>query len=385
MMFQGYLRADGTAGTRNHVLVIPSVGCAQHVARAIAGNLKGAVYLPNILGCGQIGADREQTKRTLAGFGANPNVFSVVVVGLGCESVPAREVAQAVSGSGKRVEFIEIQSGGGPRKTTALGRRLLKEMLADAGRLMREPIPVNQLILGTECGGSDYTSGLASNPALGVASDLLIEAGGTVILSETPELIGAEHIIAARARTPEIGRRVLAATAWWEKEAIAAGQDIREANPSPGNIEGGITTLEEKSLGCIYKAGTAPLEEVIPYGFSPTKKGLVFMDTPAHDIEQLTGMVAGGAQIVAFTTGRGTPIGSPIAPVIKITANAELYRNMRDAIDVDVSRVLKGTETLKQAGRRLFEEMIAVASGRPTKAERLGQRDFCIFTIGTHI
>jgi altronate dehydratase large subunit len=385
MMFQGYLRADGTAGTRNHVLVIPSVGCAQHVARAIAGNLKGAVYLPNILGCGQIGADREQTKRTLAGFGANPNVFSVVAVGLGCESVPAREVAQAVSGSGKRVEFIEIQSGGGPRKTTALGRRLLKEMLADAGRLMREPIPVSQLILGTECGGSDYTSGLASNPALGVASDLLIEAGGTVILSETPELIGAEDIIAKRARTQDVGRQVVEATAWWEREAIAAGQDLREANPSPGNIEGGITTLEEKSLGCIYKAGTAPLEEVIPYGFSPTKKGLVFMDTPAHDIEQLTGMVAGGAQIVAFTTGRGTPTGSPIAPVIKITANAELYRNMRDAIDVDVSRVLKGTETLKQAGRRLFEEMIAVASGRPTKAERLGQRDFCIFTIGTHI
>jgi altronate dehydratase large subunit len=385
MTFQGYRRADGKAGTRNHVLVIPSVGCSQHTAGAIARGLKGAIYLPNILGCGQIGADREQTKRTLVGFGTNPNVFAVLVVGLGCESVPAGEVAEAISASGKRVEFMEVQSGGGPVKTGVLGRRLVKEMLADAARVNREPILLSELILGTECGGSDYTSGLASNPALGVASDLLVEAGGSVILSETPELIGAEHIIAKRARTEDVGRQVIAATAWWEQEAIAAGQDIREANPSPGNITGGITTLEEKSLGCIYKAGTAPLEEVIQYGFSPTKKGLVFMDTPAHDIEQLTGMVAGGAQIVAFTTGRGTPIGSPIAPVIKITANGELYRNMKDAIDVDVSGVLKGKETLKQAGQRLFEEMIAVASGKLTKAERLGQRDFCIFTLGTHI
>ena len=385
MTFLGYRRSDGKAGTRNHVLVIPSVGCSQHTAGAIARGLKGAVYLPNILGCGQIGADREQTKRTLVGFGTNPNVFAVLVVGLGCESVPAVEVAEAIAATGKRVESIEVQSGGGPVKTGALGRRLVKEMLADGARVSREPIPVSELMLGTECGGSDYTSGLASNPALGVASDLLVEAGGSVILSETPELIGAEHIIAKRARTEDVGRQVIAATAWWEKEAIAAGQDIREANPSPGNIAGGITTLEEKSLGCIYKAGTAPLEEVIPYAFSPTKKGLIFMDTPAHDIEQLTGMVAGGAQIVLFTTGRGTPIGSPIAPVVKITGNRDTYLKMKDNMDMDVSKILEGKEKLSSAGKRLFEEMISVASGKVTKAERTGQRDFCIFKMNMNI
>src|SRR5271157_831489 len=235
MTFQGYPRPDGTAGTRNLVLVIPSVGCAQHVAHAVARNLKGAVYLPNILGSGQIGADREQTKRTLVGFGTNPNVFAVLVVGLGCESVPAREVAGTISGSGKRVEFLEIQSSGGPRKTGVVGRRLVKEMLADAGRVNREPVPVSQLILGTECGGSDYTSGLASNPAVGVASDMLVFEGGTVILSETPEIIGAEHLLAKRARTPRVGKQILEAEEWWEKAAIAGGQNLRDGEPSPGN------------------------------------------------------------------------------------------------------------------------------------------------------
>lgn len=385
MTFQGYRRPDGSAGTRNIVLVIPSVGCSQGCAQRIAQGLKNVVYLPNTLGCGQMGDDRTLVKRTLAGFGRNPNVYAVLVVGNGCEQLAAPAIAEEIAPTGKRVETIIVQETGGTRKTTAAGRRIVREMLADAARLSREPIPVSELVLGTECGSSDYTSGISSNPALGVASDMVMAEGGTVILSETAEIVGAEHLLAKRARTPEVGRQILDTVAWWEAKAIASGQDIREGNPAPGNIEGGITTLEEKSLGCIYKAGSAPLEEVIPYAGSPTKKGFVYMDTPAHDIEQLTGMVAGGAQIVVFTTGRGSPCGSPIAPVIKITGNRTTFLHMRDNMDLDVSAVLHGKESIEQAGKKVFDEIIAVASGRPTKAEKAGQRDFSIFKVNPNI
>jgi len=383
--FQGYRRPDGKAGTRNYVLIIPSVGCSQGVARQIAQGLKGVVYLPNVAGCGQMGEDRTVVKKTLVGFGTNPNIFSVLVVGLGCEELTPDEIRKGIIPSGKRLEALTVQDVGGTRKTAALGRRIVKEMLQDAAKLSREPIPVSELILGTECGGSDYTSGLASNPAVGIVCDMLVAEGGTVILSETPELIGAEHLLAKRARTPEIGQEILSAVARCEDRAIAAGQNIREGNPAPGNIAGGITTLEEKSLGCIYKAGTTPLEKVITYASPPTKKGLVYMDTPAHDIEQLTGMVAGGAQIVVFTTGRGTPAGSPIAPVIKITGNRQTYLKMKDNVDIDVSKILQGKETIPEAGKRIFGGMISVASGKLTKAEKLGQRDFSISQMNPNI
>jgi altronate dehydratase large subunit len=385
MNFEGYRRPDGRVGTRNHVLVIPSVGCSQGCARACARGLKGAIYLPNILGCGQMKEDRILVKRTLSGFGGNPNVFGVLVVGNGCEHLAPEEIAKEIALTGKRVEVVTIQTVGGTRKTAAIGRKIVREMLLEAAAVKREPIPLSELILGTECGGSDYTSGLASNPAVGVASDMLVAEGGTVILSETAEIVGAEHLLAKRARTAEVGRQIIDAVDWWEKQAVAAGQDIREGNPSPGNMDGGITTLEEKSLGCIHKAGTSRIEEVIAYSSRPTRTGLIFMDTPAHDIEQLTGMVAGGAQIVVFTTGRGNPAGSPIAPVIKITGNRSAFTAMRDNIDMDMSKILQGRESVKEAGNRIFEEIVAVASGKSTRAEKLGQRDFAIFTIYPNI
>jgi altronate dehydratase large subunit len=385
MNFQGYRRPDGRAGTRNHVLVIPSVGCSQGCAQSIAQGLKDVAYLPNILGCGQVGEDRDLVKRTLVGFGKNPNIFTVLIVGNGCEHLVPEEILKGIAPTGKRVEIVSVQKDGGTKKARAIGRRIVKEMLSDARRMQRELIPLSEIVLGTECGGSDYSSGLASNPSLGVASDLVVAEGGTVILSETAEIVGAEHLLAKRARTAEIGEKILKAVDWWEKQAIAAGQDIREANPSPGNMAGGITTLEEKSLGCIHKAGTNPIEEVITYASPPSKRGLVFMDTPAHDIEQLTGMVAGGAQIVVFTTGLGNPSGSPIAPVIKVTGNGSTFRNLKDNMDMDLSRVLQGKESVKEAGKRVFEEIIAVASGKLTQAEKLRQRDFAIFQIHPNI
>ncbi len=387
MEFMGYRRADGTAGTRNHVLILPTVACANNVTRSIARQVPGAVWVEHQHGCSQLAPDAAQTARVFVGHGIHPNVFGIVVVGLGCEGVRAQDVAGEIKRLRpyKPVHCVIIQDAGGSFSAIAEGARAALQMVKDASRCVREPIPVAELVLGTACGGSDASSGLSANPALGEASDLLVDAGGTAVLSETPELIGAEHLVAARAVNKDVGRRCYEMVSRCEAAAKALGVDMRGSNPSPGNIEGGLTTIEEKSLGCIYKGGTRPLMGVFEYGEKIDVKGLVYMDTPGNDVEQLTGMAAGGCNVIVFTTGRGTPTGSPIVPTIKVAANSGTYNKMAENIDLNAGTVVTGEETVKEVGRRIFAEMIEVASGRLTKAELLGQNDFGINRIGPSV
>ena len=384
MTVMGYRRADGSVGFRNHVLILPSVVCANRVARGISQLVEGTTWIEHQHGCTQLGADAELTRRVLVAHGTHPNVFGVVVVGLGCETMRAQDVAADIRREAphKRVHLVIIQDEGGSLKAMAAGAGAAVEMVKSATCLERTPIEISEIILGTECGGSDACSGISANPALGVASDLLIEAGGSVILAETTELIGAEHLIAARAVSPELSARCFDIIRRCEQSATAMGVDMRGGQPTPGNIEGGLTTIEEKSLGCVYKAGTKPLQDVIDYAMPVVKKGLILMDTPGQDIEQITGMVAGGCQMVIFTTGRGTCCGSPIAPTIKVATTTALFEKMRDNMDLDAGTIITGTETVARVGKRIFEELLQVASGRLTRSEILGFIDFALRRIG---
>ena len=376
--FKGYIRKNDTVGVRNHVAVIASTACSRHVAEQIARASRLAVAITHEHGCSQVGDDAAQTQRTLAGTGRNPNVAAALVVGLGCETISAPALAQDIADTGKPVRCLVIQEEGGTKKAIAKGKKLLAEMVKRAQSLKRRKVGLDRLILATECGGSDAFSGLTANPAVGLVSDRLVGAGGTVILSETTEFVGAEHVLAKRGRTKGIGRKLVRMTEQVVREALALGVDLVGANPTPGNLVGGITTLEEKSLGCIFKGGTTRIEEVLGYAYSPTRRGLVVMDTPGNDVSSVTGMVAGGAQAVVFTTGRGTPTGHPIAPVIKVATNTGMFRRMRDNMDVNAGTAIGGRETIRDVGDKLFDLLLRVASGRLTKAERLGHREFAI-------
>lgn len=384
MKFMGYRRLDGSVGIRNHVLIIPTVVCANQVARAISHSVKGTVWVEHQHGCSQLSPDAAQTSRVFVGHGTHPNVVGVVVVGLGCEVVRAQEVAAEIKKQcpHKSVHCVIIQDAGGSFKATADGATAAHKMVVEASLLAREPIDVSELILGTECGGSDACSGLSGNPALGEASDLLINAGGTSVLAETPELIGAEHLIAGRAVNEDVSRRCYEVIKACEDSALHMGVDMRGGNPTPGNIEGGLSSIEEKSLGCVYKAGTTPLVDVIGYAEKITKKGLIYMDTPGNDIEQLTGMAAGGCHICVFTTGRGTPTGSAIVPTIKVATNTVMYDRMSVNMDINAGTIIDGDETVQQVGQRIFDEMLRVANGKITQSESIGHNDFGIWRIG---
>ena len=378
--FLGYRRPDGRVGTRNHVLVVPTVICSSVVAERIArAAAPVGVALPHLAGCGQLGPDMRVTHETLAAYCAHPNVGAAVVVALGCEQVVAQHLADAARRHGKPVEIVAIQSEGGTVRATEKGILMAQSLAGTLSTHERVWCDISDLILSLKCGGSDYTSGLASNPTLGRVTDRLVDLGGTAVLGEIAEIMGAEHLLATRATSPAAATQLIQIITRVETEARALGLDIRGTQPSPGNIRGGLTTIEEKSLGATHKGGErAPLSDVVGYAAPITRKGLTVMDTPGLDVESVTGMVGGGAQVVVFTTGLGTPTGNPIAPVIKITGNARTARHMADNIDLDVSGIMDDSETLEEAADRLFAEVLQVASGRHTKAETLGHREFAI-------
>lgn len=378
----GYLRGNGEYGIRNHVLIIPTVICSNQVCQRIMQMVPETIAIPHQHGCSQIGADKDRTFAALAGTGKNPNVGAVLIVSLGCEVIDPYALAEEIRTSGKRVEVIDIQETGGSIKAIQKGTEIARELKNELDELKPQPIPLSELIIGVKCGGSDATSGLASNPALGVAADLLIEQGGTVVISETTEIIGAEHVLAARCATPQVADQLYAYVARFDEEVARMGADMRGGNPSPGNIAGGLTTIEEKSLGCISKCGTSPLIGTFEYAEPIPGKGLYFMDSPGNDIECVSGMAASGVHLVCFTTGRGTPTGAAVVPVIKITGNKQVYERMKDNMDVDVSDLLSGKSTLQQGGQLIWEEIKRTAGGKLTKAEILGHQEFSINRIG---
>ncbi len=378
MIFNGFKRPDQSVGVRNHLLVLPSVVCANDTARLIGQQLQGAVYVTHEHGCGaHYHSSSDQIRRTMIGYGSNPNVGACIVVGLGCETMDAEEIAAGIAKTGKPVAAIVIQKVGGTIKAVSQGVQTGQKMLAELSAQKRQECDLSELIFALECGGSDSNSGISANPALGVASDLLIGEGGSSILSETSEIVGAEHLMAKRAVNKEVADQILEIVHRAEQEGVKQGLDM--SNLAPGNREGGLSTVEEKSLGNIHKGGTSPVQEVLEYAFKPSRKGLIIMDTPGYDVESITAMVAGGAQVIAFTTGRGTPVGCPVAPVIKICSNSATYGKMQDNIDINAGVIIDGLSTVQEVGQQIFQELVDVSNGKLTKAEQLGFGDFSIY------
>lgn len=396
--FQGYRRPGGGVGTRNYVGILTSVNCSASTAKMIADQFRGTaldsydrvdgvIALTHGSGCGLVtGSEGANVlTRTLRGYAAHPNIAGLLVLGLGCEMLQTdRIIDRSTLPPSTLIETMTIQDSGGIRKTVRAGVVAIERMLAPINALARESVDVSELMLGLNCGGSDGYSGISANPALGVASDLLVSYGGTSILAETPEVFGAEQLLTRRAVTPQVGKKLLDRIDWW-KEYAAAGGGSLDNNPSPGNKAGGLTTILEKSLGAIAKSGSAELVDVIGYAEQPTAAGLNFMDTPGYDPVSVTGIVAGGANVVCFTTGRGSVLGCKPSPSIKLATNSEMYARMPEDMDINCGGIVDGVETVEEAGRRIFAAILDVASGRQTVSEELdlGQDEFQPWQLGT--
>ena len=379
LQFWGYRRAEGRPGIRNHVLILPGCACGSETARIVASQVRGAVNIVFNTGCSDVAANTAMSQKVLTGFACNPNVYGVVIIGLGCETVGHKQLREKIQAmTSKPVVSFGIQEEGGTLKTIEKAVRAAREMAARAGMQQKELFDISELFLGIECGGSDATSGIAANPAVGELSDLLVDYGATSIMSESIEWIGAEHVVAKRAATPKIHNEIIEVCRAYEEHLKAAGQDCRAGQPTPGNKAGGLSTLDEKSLGCIRKGGVRPIREVLEQAARPTQHGAIVMDTAGYDISSVTSMVAGGCQVIIFTTGRGTPTGNAIVPVVKVTANARTYRCMEDNMDVDLSPIVRGEKTAKEMGEELLQEIAAIANGKLTKAEAYGFSDIAV-------
>ncbi|WP_266064567.1 UxaA family hydrolase [Brucella intermedia] len=385
--FNGYRRADGRFGTRNYIGVMTSVNCAGTVAKLIAeeaaqrialpaAGLDGVAAFPHTTGCGMSdhGGGYELLRRTLNGYLTHPNFGGILMVGLGCEQMQIQRLLRECGlAQNDGIRFLTIQGEGGTRATVEAGLRIVQEMVPAVAQIRREAAPVSELSVALQCGGSDAYSGITANPALGCAVDLLTTAGATAILTETPEIFGAEHILAARSRCPEVAEKLYSKLSWWETYARFFGNALNN-NPSPGNKMGGLTTIMEKSLGAVAKGGNSTLEEVIDYAERPSRRGLIFMDGPGFDPCSATGQIASGANVLCFTTGRGSAFGCKPVPSIKLASNSELYSRMRDDMDINCGDVVEDI-SIEEKGTEILDRIISVASGERTRSEQLGYGD----------
>ena len=399
--FMGYKRSDGRVATRNYIGILSSVNCSATAARAIADhfsrqnnpsslaaypNVDGVVALTHGTGCGMAtdGLGMNILERTLAGYARHANFCGVLVVGLGCEANQLNTwLAHSHLADGEALQTFNIQDTGGTRKTVEKGIAIVQKMLITANQAKREPCSAEHITIGLQCGGSDGYSGISANPALGVAVDLLVAHGGTAILSETPEIYGAEHLLTRRAVSREVGEKLVSRIKWWEKYTEINGGEMNN-NPSPGNKAGGLTTILEKSLGAVAKGGTSNLEAVYEYAEPVTAKGFVYMDTPGYDPVSATGQVAGGANMICFTTGRGSAYGCAPSPSLKLSTNTALWNKQQDDMDINCGEIVDGTSDIQAMGQRIFEMVLAAASGAATKSEQhgYGQNEFVPWQVG---
>ena len=380
-VFQGWRRPDGRMGIRNHCLVLATVSCAGGVVREVSRRLPAVVAVEHSHGCGRGGPDLGVQVKALAGLVQNPNVGAAVLVGLGCEVTSPTVLKGVAAASGKRMEAVVIQEAGGSRKAADQAETLARRLLAELEDMPRETGTAADLTVGLKCGGSDTFSGLTANPAVGKAADRLVEMGGTAIFGETTEMIGALGPLLKLAESQEVAARLKARVERQEARAQEILGSLAGRVIAPGNVESGLTTIAEKSLGCIAKAGSSPIREVLDYAHRPGRKGLVVMDTPGYDVETMAGMAAAGAQVILFTTGRGTPVGFPAVPVIKISSNSELFAAMEDDIDLDAGTILAG-KSAADVGDEILAFLLRVAGGEKVKAEINGQAVFAFAQEG---